>query len=124
MPNFVRALPSVPEGDTAFTAPWEIRAFAMAVAAYDASQFEWSEFQRPLIESIRAREERSGSSVESRWSYYEHWLAALETHLASSGAFSGADLDQRTRTALATRPDRDHHKAHLEPVRIDPARTP
>ncbi|TQC49942.1 nitrile hydratase accessory protein [Rhodococcus sp. WS4] len=122
--KLVGTLPSVPEGDTAFTAPWEIRAFAMAVAAYDASQFEWSEFQRSLIDSIRAWENRSDPSGESPWSYYEHWLAALETRLASSGAISGEDLDQRTRTVLATPPDRDHHKAHLEPVSIDPARTP
>lgn len=122
--KLVGTLPSVPEGNTAFTAPWEIRAFAMAVAAYDASQFEWSEFQRSLIDSIEAWEERRVRSEESPWSYYEHWLAALEDRLASGGLFRDTDLDERTQTVLATPPDRDHHKAHLEPVNIDPARTP
>ncbi|TQC45430.1 nitrile hydratase accessory protein [Rhodococcus sp. WS4] len=122
--SLVGTLSSVSEGDTAFTQPWEIRAFAMAVAAYDASQFEWSEFQNSLIDSISAWEERSGRSGESSWSYYEHWLAALEDRLAGSGLVRDADLDERTRTVLATPPDRDHHKAHLEPVSIDPARTP
>lgn len=121
--KLVCSLPDVPGGDTAFTKPWEIRAFAMAVAAYDARQFEWSEFQLSLIESIKSWEERNDPSEELPWSYYEHWLTALETRLSGSGLLSDAVLDERTETVLATPPDRDHHKAHLEPVSIDPART-
>lgn len=122
--KLVCSLPEAPGGDTAFTAPWEIRAFAMAVAAYDARQFEWSEFQLSLIESIKYWEKNQGESEHASWSYYEHWLNALETRLSGSGLLSDADLDERTKTVLATPPDRDHHKAHLEPVSIDPARTP
>ncbi|OZC59960.1 nitrile hydratase accessory protein [Rhodococcus sp. 06-418-5] len=121
--KLVCSLPEVPGGDTAFTQPWEIRAFAMAVAAYDARQFEWAEFQLSLIESIKSWEERHDPSEQSPWSYYEHWLTALESRLAGSGLLSDAVLDARTKAVLATPPDRDHHKAHLEPVSIDPART-
>lgn len=120
--KLVCSLPELPDGDTAFTKPWEIRAFAMAVAAYDARQFEWSEFQLSLIESIKEWEEHGTASEESLWSYYEHWLNALETRLAGSGLLSDAVLDERTKRVLATPPDRDHHTAHLEPVSIDPAR--
>ncbi|QII00251.1 nitrile hydratase accessory protein [Rhodococcoides fascians A21d2] len=120
--KLVCSLPDVPDGSTAFTAPWEIRAFAMAVAAYDARQFEWSEFQLSLIESIKYWETHESASDDANWSYYEHWLNALETRLSGSGLLSDADLDERTTTVLATPPDRDHHQAHLEPVRVDPAR--
>ncbi|WP_241483850.1 nitrile hydratase accessory protein [Rhodococcoides fascians] len=121
--KLVCSLPAAPGGDAAFTRPWEIRAFAMAIAAHDARQFEWSEFQLSLIESIKHWEEHEGETEKAQWSYYEHWLQALESRLAGSGLLSDADLDERTQTVLATPPDRDHHKAHLEPVSIDPART-
>ena len=31
------------------------------------------------------------------WSYYEHWLTALETVLAGSGLLSESMLDERTK---------------------------
>ena len=121
--KLVTGLPGAPDTDTAaFTAPWEIRAFAMAVAAYDARQFEWSEFQLSLIESIRTWETTSGHPDTDPWSYYEHWLTALETRLAGSGLLSEADLDDRARHVLATPVDKDHHEAHREPIFVDPAR--
>ncbi|OZC73950.1 nitrile hydratase accessory protein [Rhodococcus sp. 06-462-5] len=121
--KLVCSLPGAPDGDIAFASPWEIRAFAIAVAAYDARQFEWSEFQLSLIDSITYWEENEGELERGSWSYYEHWLNALETRLSGSGLLSDADLDERTKTVLATPPDRDHHTAHLEPISIDPART-
>ena len=121
--KMVSGLPGAPGGDAAFAEPWEIRAFALAVAAYDARQFEWSEFQLSLIDSIRTWEQESGSPDVDPWSYYEHWLTALETRLSGSGLLSEADLDDRTRSVLATPVDKGHHKAHTEPVFVDPARS-
>ncbi|MGQ0576832.1 MAG: nitrile hydratase accessory protein [Pseudonocardia sp.] len=106
-------------GQRPFDEPWELRAFAMAVAAYHNGQYEWSEFQLSLIESIKQWER--GDTGEP-WSYYEHWLTALETVLAGSGALSDAALDERTRAVLATPRAADHHEAHREPVAVDPAR--
>ena len=106
-------------GQRAFDQPWELRAFAMAVAAYHNGQYEWSEFQLSLIEAIKQWEQ--GDSGEP-WSYYEHWLTALETVLAGSGALSEAALDERTRAVLGTPRNANHHEAHGEPVAIDPAR--
>ncbi|WP_205850131.1 nitrile hydratase accessory protein [Nakamurella flava] len=120
--KLVCGLPGAPDGEASFSEPWEIRAFAIAVAAYDARQFEWAEFQLSLIESIRAWEADGGSEAGEPWSYYEHWLAALEDRLSGSGLLSEAELDGRTAVVLATPPDRDHHHAHLEPVCVDPAR--
>ena len=119
----------IPGGeDAAFDEPWELRAFAMAVAAYDNGCYEWSEFQLSLIESIRSWEDGENatddSAVDARsatWSYYEHWLAALENVLGKSGALSEAALDDRTSSILTIPKDRNHHEAHREPVAIDPA---
>lgn len=114
----VRDLPVGP-ADRSFERPWELRAFAIAVAAYHSGQYEWSEFQLSLARSIKAWEDAGGAEP---WAYYEHWLEALETVLAGSGALSDAGLDDRTRAALAVPKTANHHEAHREPVTIDPAR--
>ena len=108
-----------PGEQRAFNEPWEVRAFAMAVAAYHNGQYEWSEFQLSLIDSIKKWENGDGSEP---WSYYEHWLEALETVLAGSGALSDVALDERTKAVLATPKNANHHEAHRDPVAIDPAR--
>jgi nitrile hydratase accessory protein len=106
-------------GERAFEQPWELRAFALAVAAYHNGQYEWSEFQLSLIAAIKEWETSGGPAP---WSYYEHWLTALETVLAGNGLLSDAALDERTRQVLATPRTANHHHAHREPVAVDPAR--
>ena len=108
------------EGERSFAQPWEIRAFAMAVAAYQARQFEWSEFQLSLIQSIRQWEQGGRNPDAEPWSYYEHWLTALETVLAGSGLLSESMLDERTKEVLATPRDASHQHAHRDPVAVDP----
>lgn len=115
----VTDLPGGSAAERSFEQPWELRAFAMAVAAYHAGQYEWSEFQLSLIDSIRRWESEGGPQP---WSYYEHWLEALETVLAGNGALSDAALDDRTKAVLATPRNTNHHEAHPEPVAVDPAR--
>ena len=109
------------DSEQAFREPWELRAFALAVAAYNAGQYEWSEFQLSLIASIRRWEADGAHEGQEPWSYYEHWLTALETVLAGSGMLSEANLDERTKAVLATPRTANHHEAHREPVAIDPA---
>jgi len=91
----------------------------MAVAAYHNGQYEWSEFQLSLIDSIRKWEADGGAEP---WSYYEHWLTALETVLAGTGALSDAALDTRTTALLATPRTTNHHPPNPTPITIDPAR--
>ena len=110
---------SVDPAERPFEHPWELRAFAMAVAAYHSGQYEWSEFQLSLAASIKAWEQDGGAAP---WAYYERWLDALETVLAGSGALSDAALDERTKAALAVPKTANHHEAHREPVAVDPAR--
>lgn len=107
------------EGQRPFHEPWELRAFAVAVAAYHAGQYEWSEFQLSLVDSIRRWEDGDGGEP---WSYYTHWLEALETVLSGNGVLSDAALDDRMRDVLASPPNKDHHEAHRDPVAVDPAR--
>ena len=91
----------------------------MAVAAYNNGQYEWSEFQLSLIESIREWEQGGRDPAAEPWSYYEHWLTALETVLAGSGLLSESMLDERTKEVLATPRDASHQHAHREPVAVD-----
>ena len=119
--QLVCGLPAGGEGERSFAHPWEIRAFAMAVAAYQQRQFEWSEFQLSLIGSIRRWEETSGRAADE-WSYYQHWVAALETVLSGSGLLSESALDEQTKQVLALPPNRNHHEAHREPIAVDRAR--
>lgn len=110
----------LPGADRGFDEPWQLRAFALAVAAYHEGHYEWSEFQLSLIDSIRRWEDGEGGEP---WQYYAHWLDALETVLAANGALSDSTaLDDRTRAVLATPSGADHHEAHREPVAISPAR--
>lgn len=104
-----------------FKEPWEIRAFALAVSAHNEGRFEWPAFQGALIDSINRWEGNVDDLRDSSWSYYHHWLAALETVLAEAGTVDPDVLADRTREVLDTPPDRDHHEAHLEPIAIDPA---
>jgi nitrile hydratase accessory protein len=105
-------------GERAFEQPWELRAFAIAVAAYHNGQYEWSEFQLALIDAIK-KWEHGGPEP---WSYYQHWLTALETVLAGSGLLSEAALDERTKAVLGAPRDAEHQRARPEPVAVDPAR--
>jgi nitrile hydratase accessory protein len=107
-------------GDVSFETAWEIRAFALAVAAHQSGQYEWARFQQALIDSIQ-RWERSGQ--ETPWRYYDRWLEALESLLAEAGVVVPDEVDDRTRTVLDTPRDAGHHRAHRESVAVDPART-
>jgi hypothetical protein len=43
--------------------------------------------------------------------------------LAEAGVVVPDEVDDRTRTVLDTPRDAGHHRAHREPVAVDPART-
>jgi nitrile hydratase accessory protein len=107
------------DGEVAFDTAWEIRAFALALAAHQGGQFDWGQFQRALVAAIRTWEE-SGTGEE--WRYYDRWLEALETLLAERGLLDPAALDERTQKVLTTPRDLHHQRAKREPVAVDAAR--
>ncbi|MDN5919998.1 MAG: nitrile hydratase accessory protein, partial [Pseudonocardia sp.] len=109
----------LPQADKGFDEPWELRAFAIAVVAYHEGHYGWSEFQFSLIDSIKRWEDGEGGEP---WNYYEHWIEALETVLASTGALSDSTgLEVRTGEVLATPRNADHHRPRREPVAVSPA---
>lgn len=78
-------------GELVFAAPWEGRAFGIAVALNESGVYQWGEFQRRLAEEIAA-----ASPDEEGSAYYERWLASLENLLLERGLVAHEELDART----------------------------
>lgn len=106
--------------DLAFEEPWQLRAFALAVAAHKAGQYDWSQFQQALIASI-GEWEGSKDTEDRSWSYFEHWVNAVEAVLADADHLNRGTLETRVHEVLATPAARNHHEPHYEPVAVAPA---
>jgi nitrile hydratase accessory protein len=81
-----------------FREPWEAQAFAMTVLLHQRGLFTWGEWAGVLAAKIAASPETS---------YYQHWLAALETLVAAKGASSPDELARLQRAW--------QHAAHRTP---------
>lgn len=81
------------EPPTAFAAPWEARAFAIAVLASRQGCFTWPEWTRALSRELRRAS--AGEAGAARAGYFECWLAALESLLLGSGAIEQNELRVR-----------------------------
>ena len=90
-------------GELVFEAPWEGRAFGMAVALNENGEYEWSEFQSLLAAEI-ANAESSDSST-----YYERWLVSLEKLLLDKGMLEAKELEARTTEYASGERDDDWH---------------
>ena len=55
-------------GELVFQAPWEARAFGLAVALNEKALYEWHEFSTELAATIAAAEQNNDPS-----SYYARW---------------------------------------------------
>jgi nitrile hydratase accessory protein len=86
-------------GELVFDAPWQSRAFGMAVGLHQQGFFQWDEFRDRLIEAIAAHcgEDPSASPATT---YYRQWLAALEKLLLDKGLLAKSDLDARAEELL------------------------
>ena len=95
-------------GELVFEAPWEGRAFGVAVAMSDERHYVWDEFRRHLVAEIA-----SGDACGAETTYYERWLAALEATLIERGLVTRDELEMRTAEyASGEREDHDHHHDH------------
>ena len=83
-------------GELVFEAPWEGRAFGMAVALSDQRLYGWEEFRSRLIDQIADADACGAEST-----YYERWLAALESLLTERGLVTAAELDVRAAEYLS-----------------------
>ena len=78
-------------GELVFAAPWEGRAFGIAVALNESGAYEWGDFQGRLAEEIASAPQDDDASL-----YYERWLASLERLLLDQGMVTREELDART----------------------------
>ena len=89
-------------GELIFDAPWESRAFGMAMVLHQKSAYTWPEFSSRLATEITAQAEDSlaervlpvpdGTGAN----YYERWLSSLEKLLVEKGILSTNELETRT----------------------------
>ncbi len=81
-----------------FSAPWEARAFALALGLSEAGLFSWDEFRARLIEEVGASDrirERDGTSNHGE--YYQHFLRALERTVTEKGITSTGEIMDKLR---------------------------
>lgn len=80
-------------GELVFEAPWEGRAFGMAVALHELGEYGWEAFRTRLIETIAGADAVEPPDDPSP--YYERWLRALEEVLTEAGVVSAEELEER-----------------------------
>jgi nitrile hydratase accessory protein len=82
-PENLTALPHLPrdEGGPVFAEPWQAQAFALAVRLSAQGHFTWKEWAAALANELKAAADRGEPDDGSR--YYHHWLAALESLVAT-----------------------------------------
>jgi len=76
-----------------FSAPWEARAFAIALGLSEAGMFTWDEFRERLIAEVAVSDrirERDGTA--DRGEYYDHFVRALERLIEEKGIASGGEI--------------------------------
>lgn len=91
-----------------FHAPWQARAFALAVSLNEAGVFEWTDWARALGARLGGAPVLPDAATPEAHAaqYYTAWLATLEEMLARNGLTSAAAVDaaaaQWQRAARAT----------------------
>jgi len=78
------AAPPRRNGELVFDAPWQGRAFGVAVGLVQRLGLEWKAFQQHLIAEIAAHPAAP---------YYDCWVAALERLAIESCAATAAELE-------------------------------
>ena len=79
------AAPPRRNGELVFDAPWQGRAFGMAVGVVKHLGLEWKAFQQRLIAEIAAHPDAP---------YYDCWVAALERLVLDYGAVTAEELEK------------------------------
>ena len=91
-------------GELVFQAPWEARAFGLAVALNAKALYEWREFSAELAATIAATEQNNDPS-----SYYTRWVASLEELVIARGLISREQLDAKIAECAAGIHDEHEH---------------
>ena len=83
-------------GELVFQAPWEARAFGLAVALNQQDLYEWREFSAELAATTAAGEQNNDPA-----NYYTRWVASLEELVIARGLLSREQLDAKTAECAA-----------------------
>ena len=102
--------------EATFGAPWEARAFALALALAERGVFAWEAFRQRLIAAI-AEADAAAAASHSPATYYECWLAALEDVLVTRQLVNAVDLDQRA-AQIGAHPPAPTKAVALGPIKI------
>ena len=95
-------------GELVFAAPWEARAFGLAVALNERGMYEWRDFSQGL-----AMETASADRYGLLSSYYERWLATLEKLAIAKGLVTPEEIEARaTEYASGAHDDHGYHDDH------------
>ena len=90
-------------GELVFAAPWEARAFGIAVALNDSGLYAWRDFSQGLAATTAAEERQNTPSP-----YYERWLTTLEKLALAQGLVTPEELQRRI-AEYAAGSHNDHH---------------
>ena len=71
-------------GELVFDAPWQARAFAMALATVERTGLPWDAFRMHLMDAIADEPDRP---------YYDSWVLALEALVVGAGLTTRGELD-------------------------------
>lgn len=91
-------------GELVFQAPWQARAFGLAIALNEKELYEWREFSAELAATIAAAEQNNDPS-----NYYARWAASLAELVIAKGLISREQLDARTAEYAAGMYDEHDH---------------
>jgi nitrile hydratase accessory protein len=72
-------------GELVFAAPWEGRAFGLAVLLSEKGAYAWNDFRERLVEEIGKGDD----------AYYESWLDALQSLLLARGVVTTDEVSRR-----------------------------
>src|SRR5439155_8298127 len=78
-------------GELVFAAPWEARAFGIAVVLNEAGVYPWRDFSQGLAAEIATAEQHRIPT-----GYYERWLATLANLAIARGLITSEVLEART----------------------------
>jgi nitrile hydratase accessory protein len=72
-------------GELVFQAPWQGRAFGLAVVLNEIGAYPWDDFRSGLVDQVATGQPE----------YYESWLNALESLLLARGIVTRDEVAQR-----------------------------
>jgi nitrile hydratase accessory protein len=96
---------STDENDPVFQSPWEAHAFAIVHQLAEDKHYSWSEWTAQFAAIIGDAERQSPGDT----TYYESWVHACETLLASKGLLNEEEINQKIDEILAQREQEHQH---------------